>query len=480
MVVDDLRRDAGKRPHGGPGLADGDARQRGDHRRAGLGLPPGVHDRSLVAAEHQPVPAPGFRVDRFAHRSQQPQAGQIVLEGKIAAPLHEGPNQRGRGVIDCDAVLFDDLEMPVLVRGGRRSLVHHLGGAIGQWAVDDIAVTGDPADIGCTPIDVGLRLDVEDIVVRVGGLRQVSTGGVHDAFGLAGGAGGVEQEKRVLGIEGLGGVLGGGRIDRLVPPQVATVGPIYVDSGAAHHQNVLHRGLPGDRLVHGGLQRHRTPTPVLPIGGDHQLGLRVLHAGPQCRGGESAEHHRVHDAQPRARQHRHDRLGHHRHVDGHPVTGDQAQIGQGVGCLADLVLELGVGDGALIAERLALPVDGDTVAVAGLDMAVHTVVGDVELAAHEPLRDRSTRPVEHLAEGRGPRQPIGLFRPEPHPVGIGPLVEFSGGVRGAREGHRRRIQARNVVVRLGHGCERSHHVCPLRWYVTCGQRSRHRSSGRRY
>ena len=259
----------------------------------------------------------------------------------------------------------------------------------------------------------------------------------------------------MLGVERFGGVLRGGVPHRVVPPQIATVGPADVDPGAVHHQNMLHRGLATDCLVYGGLQRDRTPAAVLAVCGDHQFGLGILDPGPQCRGRIPAEHHRVHDAQARAGQHRHDGLGDHRHVNDHPVTGDQAQIGQGVGGLADLVLEFGVGDGAFIAHRFALPVDGDPVAIAGLHMAVDTVVGDVELAADEPLRHRCARPVEHLGEGRLPRQPVCLFGPEGQPVGVGPVVDLGGRVRRARECLRRRVQGRNIGVRLSHSCEPS-------------------------
>ena len=173
VVVDDLGRDPRQRPHRRTGLAVGHARQRRDHRRAGLGLPPGVDDRDGVAAEHQPVPPPGLRVDRLADRTEQPQAGQIVLERQLAAPLHEGADQGRRGVIDCHTVLFDDLEVPVLVRRGRGALVDHLGRAVGQRPVDDVGVAGDPADIGRAPVDVAVRLDVEDVV---SGCRRPGSG----------------------------------------------------------------------------------------------------------------------------------------------------------------------------------------------------------------------------------------------------------------------------------------------------------------
>ena len=64
------------------------------------------------------------------------------------------------------------------------------------------------------------------------------------------------------------------------------------------------------------------------------LASRVLDPGPQRRGRVAGEHHGMHDTEPRARQHRHDGLGDHRHVDGDPVTGDHTEVGERVGGLA--------------------------------------------------------------------------------------------------------------------------------------------------
>src|SRR5690606_34963361 len=105
---------------------------------------------------------------------------------------------------------LDDLPEPAPVRRVGGAFVHDLGGAVGHGAVDDVGVAGDPADVGGAPVDVGLGLEVEDRVVGVGGLREVAAGGVEDALGPAGGAGGVEDEQRVLGVERPGLVLGGG------------------------------------------------------------------------------------------------------------------------------------------------------------------------------------------------------------------------------------------------------------------------------
>ena len=58
---------------------------------------------------------------------------------------------------------------------------------------------------------------------------------------------------------------------------------------------------------------------------------RVVDAGRQLVGREPAEHHRVHGAQSRARQHRDDGLGDHRHVDHHAVALADAEVAQHAG-----------------------------------------------------------------------------------------------------------------------------------------------------
>ena len=157
---------------------------------------------------------------------------------------------------------------------------------------------------------------------------------------------------------------------------------------------------------------------VAAVGGDDDLGLAVLEAGGQRVGGEAAEDHRVRGADAGAGQHRDDGLGDHRHVDRDPVAGLHAELGERVGGLRDLVLELGVGDVAAVVGRLADPVDRDLVAAAGLDVAVDAVVRRVELAADEPLRERRVRPVEHLVPLLVSQvEPLGLLGPERLTVG---------------------------------------------------------------
>ena len=86
--------------------------------------------------------------------------------GYCVAPLHERADRGRRGVEDRDAVPLDDRPEPVLVRVVRRALVHDARRAVRERAVDDVGVAGDPADVGRAPVDVGVGVQVEDVLVR--------------------------------------------------------------------------------------------------------------------------------------------------------------------------------------------------------------------------------------------------------------------------------------------------------------------------
>ena len=287
----------------------------------------------------------------------------------------------------------------MLVGRVRGALVDDLGDAVGEWAVDDVGVAGDPADVGGAPVHVLLGLVVEDVVVGVRRLGEVAAGGVDDALGLSGGAGGVEDEQRVLGVERLR------MCARSTPASTMSCHHrsrpsvhVDVDAGAADDQHVLDGCRTAvDRFVDGVLEGGGLAAAPLPVGGDDQLGFGVVDARAQRAGGEAGEHHRVGRAEAGAGEHGDDGLGDHRHVDRDAVAGDEAEVGEGVGGLADFGEQVVVGEVAGVA-RFALQVDGDAVAVAGEDVAVDAVVGDVELCRRRTTSRRARR------TSRGPRR----------------------------------------------------------------------------
>jgi hypothetical protein len=186
-----------------PGFSGVAPGQRRDQVAAGLGLPPGVDDRAALVADHAVIPLPGLGVDRLADGAEDAQALARGLLDRLLAGAHQRADGGRCGVEGGDIVLVDHLPEARHVRVVRDALEHQRDGAVGERAVDDVGVTGDPADVGGAPVDLAV-LVVEGVLVRHGGEDQVAAGGVQHALRLAGGARGVEDEQRVLASIGSG------------------------------------------------------------------------------------------------------------------------------------------------------------------------------------------------------------------------------------------------------------------------------------
>ena len=185
------------------------------------------------------------------------------------------------------------------------------------------------------------------------------------------------------------------------------------------------------------LSADRLAAPVAAVGGDQDLRPAVVDPARQGLRREAAEDDRVGRPDPGAGQHRDRQLRDHRHVDRDPVAGLDAQLLERVGRLADLAQEVAEGQRPGVA-RLADPVVGDLVAETALDVAVDAVVGDVELAAGEPLRERQL-PFERLVERLRPADPLaGSLRPERLEVRLRLGVQVLGRVGLGGEGRVRR------------------------------------------
>ena len=447
-------------------------RARGAHGRTGLGLPPGVDERRGAAAHVLTQPAPRLRVNGFTHRTKQTHGREVVLAGlrAVRERTHEGANQGRRGVVVGHAVAFDDLEVATVVRGVRGTLVNHLGDAVDQRTVDFVGVRGNPRQVGGAPVNGGLYLlgvvDRRQLVgaqhavlvhvvrqqiveqrVSVRGLHQVSSHGVYQALGLTGGAGGVNDEQRVFCVVQFVGVGVRLVVHQVVVPDVAALSPRHSGvryrvggAGAVHHDHVLNVVLTGACLVGVHLHGNDLAAAVLAVGGDENLRAGVFHTELQRLSGEATEDEGVDRANTRAGEGEDNGFGDDGQVDDHTVTLAHAQGQQTVRCLRDAALQFGVGDGLTVA-GLTLEVEGYLVAAACLHVAVHAVVGDVQLAALEPLNfgDRELfdaflieaeglRLLEAVrgVPGLSPGEALRLLLPERDAR----LVRFVGGVRG--------------------------------------------------
>ena len=101
-----------------------------------------------------------------------------------------------------------------------RPFVHDDRRAVGERAVDDVAVPRHPADVGGAPVDV-VFLEIENPACVERRAEQIAGRRVQHALGFAGRAAGVEDEERMLAVERLRGAIGVGVGDQLVPPEIA-------------------------------------------------------------------------------------------------------------------------------------------------------------------------------------------------------------------------------------------------------------------
>ena len=345
-------------------------RARGAHGRAGLRLPPGVDERRGAAAHVLAQPAPRLWVDGLAHRAEQAHGREIVLAGlrAVRERTHERTNQGRGGVVVGHAVAFDDLKVATVVRGVRGTLVNHLGHAVDQWTVNFVGVRGNPRQVGGAPVNGGLNLfrvvnsrqlvgaqhavlvhvvrqQIVEQRVSVRGLHQVSSHGVHQALGLTGGAGGVNDEQRILCVVQFVGVGVRLVVHQVVVPDVAALSPRHSGvryrvggAGAVHHDDVLNVVLTRASFVGVHLHGNDLAAAVLAVGGDEHLRAGVFHTELQRLSREATEDEGVDRANTRAGQGENNGFGNDGQVDDHTVTLAHAQGQQTVRCLRDAAL----------------------------------------------------------------------------------------------------------------------------------------------
>jgi hypothetical protein len=163
-------------------------------------------------------------------------------------------------------------------------------------------------------------------------------------------------------------------------------------------------------LVDGVLQRHdvaATPRPVL---GDDELGLAVLDAIAERVGREAAEDDGVHGADARAREHRHDDLGHHAHVDGDPIALLDAERHEQVREAHGLAVQIDVRQRPRLSV-LPLPHDRGLVLARRAEVPVEAALGDVQRGSREPL-GVGELPLQRLGPRRAKDEIARLATPE--------------------------------------------------------------------
>jgi len=254
---------------------------------------------------------------------------------------------------------------------------------------------------------------IEDVLVGHGGVDQIAAGGVQNAFGLAGGTGGVEDEERVLGVHLFRWAVGRGFRHELAPLEIPSGRPGDLTTRMLHHDNLFDDGTLLDRFVGIGLQRDGFASAQPFISGDHHPALAVLDASRQGIRRKTAEDDGVDDADAGAGQHGYRQFRDHGKIDGGPVTFPKPQRLQNIGKLADFFMQLPVSDEFADGRIVRFPDEGDLIA-AFFQMAVQAVVAHIQFAVGKPLdlNIALKRAFFHLRPGFEPIQTLGMLTPE--------------------------------------------------------------------
>ena len=166
------------------------------------------------------IPHPRLGIDRFADGAEHAQGTQIVFRRPFIAEPDERADGRGRGVKGIDLELLDDFPETSGIGKCRNAFEHQRRRAVAKRAVNDVAVAGDPADVGGAEINI-VVVDIENVFVRERAPEQITGGAVDDAFGFAGRAGSIKDEQKILGVHFFRRTIGGRLRHQIVIPDVA-------------------------------------------------------------------------------------------------------------------------------------------------------------------------------------------------------------------------------------------------------------------
>ena len=310
------------------------------------------------------------------------------------------------------------------MRADRQALIQNRRHAADQRAVDDVAMPHHPADVAGA--EIGLAGFGAKNMLHAGSQRHGVTAGVAlHAFGLAGGAAGVQ---RVAGVGGLqpdtGNHRGGALFAQGAPEMVAPGHDVHGRELAVCEQDSL-RFVAGQRnrrveqrLVGDDFAATRTG-----VGADYQRGLGVFDARGQRTRGETAKHYRVNRPDTGAGQHGEHGVGNHGHINQHPVAGAHTQQLHGSGHALHLVVQLGIG-----VDALGVGFGGDRdqsgLVATGGQMPVDGVVAEVGRTADKPIGKWRIAVVADGLRRRLPFNFFGLFGPKGVGLGERAAVKF--------------------------------------------------------
>src|SRR5690606_5137838 len=244
-------------------LGRGNKRYGRYHNSAGFGLPPGIYYGAFFLSYIVVIPVPGLFVYRFAYRTQHFKGRQIVLFYDFSALLCQCPDGCRCGIKLVYPVLFYNVPEASKIGIMGYAFKKNTGSTVAQRTVDNITVTGNPANISGTPINIGFAI-LKYILKGIGGIYHIACRGMHHDFRLSGRAGSVQDKQRVFGIHGFSFAFVVGSLKQGLQPLVATFLHFYFTVNAFGHQYGFYSGTALQGFVYNAFEVYGFFAPVRP------------------------------------------------------------------------------------------------------------------------------------------------------------------------------------------------------------------------
>ncbi len=171
---------------------------------------------------------------------------------------------------------------------------------------------------------------------------------------------------------------------QIMPPEIAPSFHRQFRASALIDNYVANIGAIFKRLIHRIFETNFFAAPPTAIGRDYDRRAKILNPGFQRFRRESAEHHTVNNAEPRACKHGDRKLWNHRHINHCAIIGPIPQPFQDTCEAAYQSMQFLIGDGTLIA-GLAFPNECGLVLTRCREMPVQAVIAGINFATGEPF-----------------------------------------------------------------------------------------------
>lgn len=147
---------------------------------------------ALLLSNNFEIPLPDLSGDRFADRAQDAKVSELATNMLVTSTLQQSQSG-GSNVKLGNVVPLDDVPVSREVGVGRCTLEYNRGYTEHKRSINDIGVTGNPADITTTEVSIAL-VDIKDILSGHSSAEEVPSGCVQDTLRLASRAGGIKEE----------------------------------------------------------------------------------------------------------------------------------------------------------------------------------------------------------------------------------------------------------------------------------------------